>query len=481
MQLVVDADTAISRSISPEYFDKTDVTALALVAQSANDLALIVDSGDRIVDVAMNSDSDAIDDIESWLGMQFIDTVSVESRPKIRALLQVDESKGPSRWRQVSHFVSDSASADVPVLYRAFDLGNGHRLLLGRDLRAVSMLQQELLEVQHSMERDYVRLYQAESRYRMLFQLTAEPILILDSEGRTIQEANPAAANLLERPANKLIGKRLDAFITPESVAELNDHLSAVKALGKRQEMDVQTVLGNNIRLTASVLRQDDSSTFLLQLTPTAMIGSNDDTAHASPVVEVIEQSTDAFVLTDPNGLILTVNDAFLDFCQATSDSQIIDQPLENWLGRPGVDFNVLRKTLLQRGAVRRFSTTINSEFGASVDVSASAVAALEANPPCLGFFLRRGAEPAEPTRDPANEPLGRSLEQMTNLVGRVPLRELVRETTDLIERMCIEAALKLTTNNRASAADMLGLSRQSLYVKLRRYGIGDSDANSDT
>jgi len=34
-----------------------------------------------------------------------------------------------------------------------------------------------------------------------------------------------------------------------------------------------------------------------------------------------------------------------------------------------------------------------------------------------------------------------------------------------------------LTNDNRASAAEMLGLSRQSLYVKLRRYGIGDLTA----
>jgi DNA-binding protein Fis len=33
---------------------------------------------------------------------------------------------------------------------------------------------------------------------------------------------------------------------------------------------------------------------------------------------------------------------------------------------------------------------------------------------------------------------------------------------------------LELTRDNRASAAEMLGLSRQSLYVKLRRYGLGD-------
>ena len=45
-------------------------------------------------------------------------------------------------------------------------------------------------------------------------------------------------------------------------------------------------------------------------------------------------------------------------------------------------------------------------------------------------------------------------------------------ESSDVIERLCIEAALQLTGGNRASAAEMLGLSRQSLYVKLRRYGL---------
>ena len=50
-----------------------------------------------------------------------------------------------------------------------------------------------------------------------------------------------------------------------------------------------------------------------------------------------------------------------------------------------------------------------------------------------------------------------------------------MRESTDVIEALCIEAALELTRDNRASAAALLGLSRQSLYTKLRRYGIGDN------
>ena len=71
---------------------------------------------------------------------------------------------------------------------------------------------------------------------------------------------------------------------------------------------------------------------------------------------------------------------------------------------------------------------------------------------------------------------LPRSIEQITGRVGRVPLKQLVRESTDVIEALCVEAALKLTKDNRAAASELLGLSRQSLYTKLRRFDIGDSE-----
>ena len=68
----------------------------------------------------------------------------------------------------------------------------------------------------------------------------------------------------------------------------------------------------------------------------------------------------------------------------------------------------------------------------------------------------------------------------MKELIGRVSLKEMVRESTDMIEKLCIEAALDLTGDNRASAAEMLGLSRQSLYVKLRRYGMADDSIGAE-
>jgi DNA-binding NtrC family response regulator len=70
---------------------------------------------------------------------------------------------------------------------------------------------------------------------------------------------------------------------------------------------------------------------------------------------------------------------------------------------------------------------------------------------------------------------------QITEKVGRVPLKELVRESTDVIEKLCIETALQITGDNRASAAELLGLSRQSLYAKLHRYELAESAVRDDS
>jgi DNA-binding NtrC family response regulator len=102
-------------------------------------------------------------------------------------------------------------------------------------------------------------------------------------------------------------------------------------------------------------------------------------------------------------------------------------------------------------------------------------VSVTEGDTPCFGFALhpisRQKAAQGKQVHG-----LLRSVDEFTKLVGKVPLKELVRESTDIIERLCIEAALQINGDNRAGAAEMLGLSRQSLYVKLHRYGISSPE-----
>ena len=122
----------------------------------------------------------------------------------------------------------------------------------------------------------------------------------------------------------------------------------------------------------------------------------------------------------------------------------------------------------------------MRGEYGATADVEVSAVSLTDSDDkPSFGFAIRN-VEKRLSASTPSPRELPRSVAQLIELIGRVPLRDLVRETTDVIEKLSIEAALELTGDNRASAAEMLGLSRQSLYVKLRRFGLAEHAADEE-
>jgi transcriptional regulator PpsR len=246
-----------------------------------------------------------------------------------------------------------------------------------------------------------------------------------------------------------------------------------VRAAGGAEDLIVKTAHNDKaIRINAALVRREDGPYFLIRMHAPEH-GVHDD--HSNQILEIINRAPDAFVVTDPEGRIRATNQAFLNLTAMATVLQVANEPLDRWLGRTGVDVALLLRNLRDRNEIRSYDTTLYPEFGDPLDVELSGVSALDSDDPCLGFIIRRRVQPTTAPSSDAPQ-LPRSLEEMTELVGRVPLKELVRETTDIIERMCIEAALKMSDQSRAAAAEMLGLSRQSLYVKLRRYGIGGDD-----
>ena len=169
----------------------------------------------------------------------------------------------------------------------------------------------------------------------------------------------------------------------------------------------------------------------------------------------------------------MAANRAFLSLAQLSAEEQARGQALDRWVGRTGIELGVLITNLRQRGTVGLFITSMRGEYGGTTEVEISAAVLNAGGHTMMAFALRdieRRLKPETPTGALA---MPRSVSELTELVGRTPLKDIVSETTDLIEQLCIETALEMTHDNRASAALLLGLSRQSLYVKLRRYGLG--------
>ena len=455
-----------------------------LIAAAA-DVALIIDDKGVIRDVAFGSEDLLREGYYEWLGKPWADTVTVESRPKVEALLRDSRANAVPRWRHINH--PSLEGADLPLSYSAISLpqqpgrgkGGVRSVVFGRDLRANAALQQRLISAQQAMERDYWRLRHMETRYRSLFQGAAEAVLIVDATTGKLEEANPAAQALFGADTSRpgwILTESFEADANANPSAGVAAMLGRVGATGHGESVEARLVGGAAMRVSASLFRQEKTVHLLVRVSPQEGRHGAAESSSQSTLLKLIEAAPDAFVVTDLDGLILTANHAFMDLAQLAAETQVRGQSLERWLGRTGVDLNVLITNLRQRGAVRLFATVMRGEYGASAEVEISGVAVMEGEQPCLGFTIRDVSRrlDAEVRTTGTGREMPRSVGQMTELVGRVPLKDIVRDTTDLIEQLCIEAALALTHDNRASAAEMLGLSRQSLYVKLRRFNIGD-------
>jgi transcriptional regulator PpsR len=451
------------------------LTAAKLIA-AATDVALVVDLQGVIRDVAFNKDELALelDGQGRWLGSKLVDLVTPETQPKIKALLQDTASPGAAHWRQVNH--PSTGGDDIPVLYSAIDFGVADRfLVVGRDLRQMAVMQQRLINAQQSMERDYIRLRHAETRYRLLFQVSSEAVMVVDSTSEMIVDANPAALALFEQNAPQMLNSPLPGHFDTANAQTVLNLLADVRATGRDNRARV--MLGSTQRecdLAASLFRQENSSLFLVRLSSYAAMPEAGAMRATSLLLKYFESAPDGLVITQHDGRVVRANLAFLEMAQLGSAEQSRGESLDRWLGRTGVDFSVALANLRQNGSIKLFSSVVRGEYGGTAEVEISAVAIADADDkPSFGFAIRN-VEKRLSSATSSKRELPRSVAQLTELIGRVPLRDLVRETTDVIEKLSIEAALELTGDNRASAADMLGLSRQSLYVKLRRYGLAE-------
>lgn len=470
-------------------------TAAGLIAASS-DVALVIDDNGIIIDVAFGSEDLAKDGPGDWIGLPFTDTVTVESRPKVEALLR-DAAAGAAaggssavRWRHLNH--PSERGADIPIMYSAMRLNvnerspsRGRSVAFGRDLRSSQALQQRLVDAQRSMERDYWRFRHAETRYRHLFHVATEAVLIVEALGQKIVEANPAAIRLFGDRGQRLVGSPLAGCFEASDAESLATQLAGLRASGRADDIhlhlpDTPGVQAGEVQVAASTFRQDNVSFFVVRIARTKPGASSVQAVSTQEMMlKLLGSAPDCQVITDLDGVIVWANPAFLELAQLTTEEQARGQSLNRWLGRTGVDLSVLISNLRQRNTVRLFATTLRGEYGATTEAEISAVMVSQGEQAFLGFSIRDVGRRL--SADPrASKELPRSVGQLTELVGRVPLKEIVDETTDLIEQLCIEAALELTRDNRASAAEMLGLSRQSLYVKLRRFGLGAPGPEAD-
>ena len=472
--------------------------ATQLVA-TASDLALVLDGSGLVLEVLSNDRDLRKTGTRDWRGRRWGEIVNLDSRDKVAEMLRDAQVTAPiaPRWRQVNLLVK--GGPDLPVLFAATlasapaeSAARRQVVAFGRDLRPHVDLQRRLIDSQQSMERDHWRFREAETRYRSLFQATDDAVLIVDGADLKVTEANPASLALCHSVKARVVGATLASLFDPAAAEALQALLAAARSVGKHDDLAAPLVGGGPVvAVSASLFRQDQAAFLMVRLAPsaerfsgrTAGLAAGSSAAEAGTGAQAmlsafLRSAADGLVFTDAQGRIVTANRAFATLAQLSTEERARGEPLDRWLGRTGVEIGVLMNNLRERGAVGLYTTELRGELGATAEVEISASRLESAGDASYAFAVRDIGRRLRPDESKLPTKVPQSVKQLTELVGRVPLKDIVAESSELIEQLSIETALQMTHDNRALAAQLLGLSRQSLYVKLRRYGLGDLPGN---
>ncbi|WP_370632904.1 transcriptional regulator PpsR [Hasllibacter sp. MH4015] len=446
---------------------------------TAADLAIVLDTEGKVHSVVTNPLNPTLGRLDHWKDRDIREFLTVESQPKIDAQLTAYRGgqKAKADAIEVNHF--DNANWEFPIRYTLHKTGRDDIILmLGRDLRPIAELQHRLVKAQLALEKDYESHRDYETRYRVIMEASRDALALVDVGSGRIVDLNGSAAQILGAEAETLAGsaftqefegRRRGEFIEGLVQAAGDDAARTITAKTRRSSVEVL--------LHPMVFRAAGDKTLLCRI---ETAGSPESVAaELSQVLSALyRDGADAIVFTDAHGVIRSANDAFLGLCDAGQLSDVKGKSLGDFLSRGSVDLKVLMDNASRNRKMRLYSTRLDGAYGSQLSVEMSAVHLTAAGQAGYAYVIRDTSR-MEVVREPAGNlpggPAPMSDDAMRNvmdLVGSAPLKDIVSATTDVVEKMCIETAVELTDNNRVAAAEMLGLSRQSLYVKLRKYGL---------
>ena len=435
------------------------------------DISILLNRSGIIRNVFINEKFVIASNTKTWINKNIKKFLTIESVEKIENLLHRAWKTDNTTRRSIELNHVDEKKWEFPVEYSPTVINDNSVLISGRDLRSIAEMQQQLINTQLSLEKEYEKYRGYDTRFRVMLENSSENILILNANTGQITDANVSAAKLLGSELTSLINTEMYSMFKNQ---EKGNFLSGLKAKNGRRPLNSEKYILQNknleVLIFSIVFRANNELLIKCKLEP-LISNLNINQNFVSSIQTLYDKSPDGIVFTDRNGLISHSNESFLSICDVAEIGDIRLKSLGDFLIRGGIDLKVLLENTQSKGTMQFYSSKIQTNFGRQTLVEISATFLGENHEPSFAFVIKDISR-LESERHSTDAVSEKALQNVMKLVGSAPLKELVADTSDVVERLCIETAIELTANNRVAAADMLGVSRQSLYVKLRKYDL---------
>ena len=447
------------------------------IISSISDLAVVLNTGGQILGVMTNPRFSSADDFKRWEGDAFRDHLTIESiakfEPRFKAFVETNDPVLPV---ELNH-PGAQPDTSFPMRYTFHQIGtDGAILLLGQDLRPVWDIQQQLVAAQIALEKDYEAQRHNDTLFRVLMASTDEAAVFVALSSGEVSDCNPTASTLFGKHRNDLRGSSFASAFDAKDGRDLIDRLAAIGADADAKSMTVSTRSPKrDVVIRPTLFRVAGEQMLLCRVSLADGNHVQADTLNSN-LIGLFENGIDGIVFAAKDGRILSANEAFLNQTDVTNTQELKGRAVSDFLGRGSVDMNVIFENASRNGAMRLYLTKLVSEHGSerSVEISTSS---LQAGNDAAFVLVIRDANRVESSKDARSQATDVDMVSLIELIGSQSLKDIVAQTTDVVEKMCIETAVEMTSNNRVAAAEMLGLSRQSLYVKLRKYDLLKKDS----
>ncbi len=456
------ADTATTATSFSESLSEWAPELARTMISLGGDIALVIDDRGVVQRVDQRASTPLATDAHTWVGHHWTETVTRESRPKVERLMAEASPTCATRKREVNHPASGGTT--VPVAYTAMRLGvRGPILAVGRDLGISAALQQKFIGAQREMERNYAHARQAEARYRLLFQVATDAVIVVDGSTLNIIEANQSASELFDLSLSQVVGQNASFGFERQSRGIVNEMLASALTSGQSTETRAQ-LLGraSNTSVTATPFRVLESQQLLVRIRTTEQLGSSANLG--ATLARLVDSASDGVAVTDVDGAVLVANPAFLKLVQASTEASVRGRPLSDWLNLPNKPFAELLARVEHEGMTGYVPSQVLTLDAIIKPVEVAATLLSEIDPPCIGFSIR-----LVPTSEGALavtvEPMQAAVKVLCDQVGSAALPELMRRASEILQRNFIRLAMERAGADLNKAATMLGINRQQLDI----------------
>ncbi len=419
-----------------------------------------------VIQSATSSGSLAEEGLESWCGRSWEDTISSDSAEHLAHF--VDEARRTGASSLLQFRQRFPSGRELPMEYSAVSLGKGAGFVaIGKSLQVIADLQSRLQEALQAREQDYWKLRDIESRYRLLFDATNEAVLLVRTNNLRIVESNITAS----RNLGLLPGAEFLPDMSPRDRKAFEALLDKLRDQGRAPSIILHFGRDNAPwSMRASSIDTQNGSFFLFQIAPVGASPIPNEGREDFNCGDLIQRLPDGFVVVDGDANIKSANLTFLDLVQIGAEGAVIGQNLNRWLAKPGANASTILGMIQRHGSVSLLPTTLFGQLGSNMDVEISAVGEKDARPAYFGLLLRDITSRIR--KEAAEGSSGALADPLENEAEGFSLEQFVKNATAAMEQRLITSALALSEGNRTIAARKLGLSRQSLHMKLKKYNF---------